>query len=294
MILERLLILTMFSLISTSCVEKHFKEDVTFVGEQKVTADTLNYGRNVYMENCMSCHGDKGDGKGVAHKGLLPPPRDLTLGVYKFGHVISGELPTDKDFYRIIKDGLKGSAMLPWDLTQEQLYAVTQYLKTFAMETWTDKEASIGETVVVLNDPWSNNKAGGIARGKEVYHIEAECQSCHRAYATPQELNTMNQKINREDYDSSDPELYQVKLQGTEYDYNAIPPDFTWHPLRSITNIKELYLRIAAGVGGTTMAAWIEVLEPSDVWAVTHYVNSLIELKETKGRDKLMKKLGTK
>ncbi|MBT6326389.1 MAG: c-type cytochrome [Bdellovibrionales bacterium] len=294
MILERLLILTMFSLISTSCVEEHFKEDVTFVGGQKVTADTLNYGRNVYMENCMACHGDKGDGKGVASKGLLPPPRDLTLGVYKFGHVISGELPTDKDFYRIIKDGLKGTAMLPWDLTQEQLYGVTQYLKTFAMETWTDKESSIGETVVLVNDPWSNNKAEGIARGKEVYHIEAECQSCHRAYATPQELNTMNQKINGEDYDSSDPELYQVKLQGTEYDYMAIPPDFTWHPLRSITNFKDLYLRIASGVGGTTMAAWIEVLEPSDVWAVTHYVNSLIELKETKNRDKLMSKLGTK
>jgi len=285
----------MVFMLFTSCVEKHFNKDVTFVGGKKVTADTLNYGREVYMENCMACHGDKGDGKGVASKGLVPPPRDLSLGVYKFGHVISGELPSDKDFSRIIKEGLNGTAMLPWDLTKEQVYAVTQYLKTFAMDTWTDKEASIGETVVVMKDPWGEDRrAEGIARGKEVYHIEAECQSCHRAYATPAELNIMNHKINGEDYDSSDPELYQVKLQGTEYDYNAIPPDFTWHDLRSVNNIQDLFLRISAGVGGTTMAAWIEVLEPADVWAVTHYVDSLINLKDTKKRSELMTKLETK
>lgn len=293
--LSRLFTLTLLSLVFVSCTEKHFKKDIQFVRGEVIKAETLNYGREVYMENCMACHGDKGDGRGVAAKGLIPPPRDLTLGVYKFANVISGQLPYDEDFFRIIKDGLDGTAMLPWDLTQEQLHAVTQYLKTFALEIWLDKEAEMGDPVVVSKDPYGPSRTEqAIARGKEVYHIEAECQTCHRAYATPQEFNAMNQKINNEDYDSTDPEIYKLKLQDTEYEYMATPPDFTWHNLRSVSNMNELFVRISSGVGGTTMAAWKEALEPKDVWAVTHYVNSLIELKGTKLRDGLMRKLGTK
>ena len=37
-------------------------------------------------------------------------------GIYKFGSVAAGQLPTDDDFVRIIRGGLHGTAMLAWDV----------------------------------------------------------------------------------------------------------------------------------------------------------------------------------
>jgi len=36
--------------------------------------------------------------KAFAAKGLVPPPRDFTKGLFKFGLIASGELPQDEDF----------------------------------------------------------------------------------------------------------------------------------------------------------------------------------------------------
>jgi mono/diheme cytochrome c family protein len=57
--------------------EQGFKEDKNFIGGQKVTADVLSHGKQVYLEYCMACHGLKGDGNGPAAKGSFPPPRNF-------------------------------------------------------------------------------------------------------------------------------------------------------------------------------------------------------------------------
>ena len=38
----------------------------------------------IYAQRCMGCHGANGDGLGPAAERLNPPPRDFTLGLYKF------------------------------------------------------------------------------------------------------------------------------------------------------------------------------------------------------------------
>ena len=58
-------------------------------------------GKSVYAEYCMACHGVDGKGNGVASKGLVPPPRNFTLGLYKFGKVVAGDLPHDEDMTHI-------------------------------------------------------------------------------------------------------------------------------------------------------------------------------------------------
>ena len=127
-------------LLLIGCTGGDFKESKTFAGGKVVSANTLNLGQTTYMEYCVSCHGVKGDGNGVSAKGMYPAPRNFTQGIYKFGNVVSGELPHDEDFYRIIRHGLKGSAMLPWDISDKRLDAVVQYIKTFAPETWEGKD----------------------------------------------------------------------------------------------------------------------------------------------------------
>jgi len=295
--LKNLLIVTLLPLLSMtfiSCEDHTFREGKIFAGGQYVEAKDLNKGKMIYMDYCMACHGVNGDGKGVSAKGMAVPPRDFTQGIYKFGNVLSGELLHDDDIERIIKHGLKGTAMLPWDMSKRQIYMVWNYIKTFSPDTWVGKEKKLGDKILPSKDPFGlAHKSSAIEKGKEVYHIVAQCQTCHRGYATKHELSEMNKKVNGEPLDASefDNEMYQVKLQESEYNVKTLPPDFTWHHVRTGDSVEELYIRISAGVGGTAMPSWKDTISDEEIWAVAHYVNSLISLKDTPARAILMQKL---
>src|SRR5690606_29695646 len=160
--------------------QNEFREDVIMAGGVYVKANTLNLGKRIYTEYCMACHGDKGDGKGVASLGMQTPARNFTLGIMKFGDVVSGELPHDEILKTHIKRGLKGTAMLPWDLSDDQLDAVVQYIKTFAPDTWIGKDKELGAKIEITKDPFGlARKGSAIEQGKLVYHMTANCQSCH-------------------------------------------------------------------------------------------------------------------
>ncbi|HYG68124.1 MAG TPA: cytochrome c, partial [Anaeromyxobacteraceae bacterium] len=121
------------------------------LGGQVVPAQVLTDGARAYTLYCRACHGDKGDGKGPAAAGLRPPPRDFTLGVFKFAAVAGGALPHDEDLIRIVRSGLHGTAMLAWDgVPEDEVRAIVQYLKTFSPR-WKDEEP--GEVVAVTPDP---------------------------------------------------------------------------------------------------------------------------------------------
>ena len=51
------------------------------VNPLRTTKDNLVAGERLYTENCASCHGAKGDGRGEAAQDLKPPPAKLT-GMY--------------------------------------------------------------------------------------------------------------------------------------------------------------------------------------------------------------------
>ncbi len=272
----------------TSCSkENHFREDKVFAGGLYVKADTLNTGRALYAEYCMACHGEDGDGKGVAAKAMKVPPRDFTSGIYKFGEVVSGELVHDSHLMKLLDTGLDGSAMLPWDLTEKQKFALVQYLKTFAPDVWEGKDKKLGEQIVMQKDPYGMaNKQAAIDAGKKIYHGEAACWSCHRAYVPRAELA----EINEMEVADIDDDAYKTKLQETEWGFKNVPPDFTWHRIRSAQTVEELYMRLNAGVGGTTMPSWKGVLEDDQIWAVAHYVKSLMDLRDKPERKEFINK----
>jgi mono/diheme cytochrome c family protein len=292
--LSLFLILALLSF--NGCKEKKFKEGVVVAGGQYVTADTLNTGMAIYKEYCMACHGEKGDGKGVASKGLYPPPRNFTTGLIKFGDVASGELPHDEAIYKFLKHGLNGTAMLPWDLTEGQMNAVWQYIKTFAPNVWLKKETELGARVELTKDPYGlAHKDKAIEIGRDVYHATANCQACHRGYVSLTEYKDIAKRVNDEDVEELDSDFYKLKPQESEHGYMTIPPDFTYHSTRTIynNNIEDIYLRLAAGVGGTTMPAWKGTIEDSEIWAVAYYVQHLMSMKmDPEKRNDLMEKLG--
>src|SRR5262249_1755064 len=63
------------------------------------------------------CPGEKGDGKAPSSYGLRPPPRDFTKAIFKSARLRGGDdLPTDDDLFRVVRGGLHGTPMLPWDI----------------------------------------------------------------------------------------------------------------------------------------------------------------------------------
>jgi len=284
--------LILFVASLTSCNENAFHKDKIFAGGVIATKAQLNSGKQVYMEYCMACHGAKGDGKGVASKGMSNPPRNFTLGIIKFGKVVSGDLVHDDTLISIIKKGLHGSGMLPWDVSEIQALNVVQYIKTFAPDTWEGKDKTLGEKIKITKNPYGiARNSSAITRGREVYHLEAQCWTCHRAYAGKAELDAMSMKVNGEKFEDYDEEMYQLKIQEGDHGYKNMPPDFTWHAVKSASTVEELYVRIAAGVGGTTMASWQDTIEDDDIWAVAHYVKYLMDLKDKQERNELIGKL---
>ena len=56
----------------------------------------------------MTCHGERGDGKGPSARGLNPPPANFTDAGF-----MRGETPYD--FYHVISLGKTHTPVVPWN-----------------------------------------------------------------------------------------------------------------------------------------------------------------------------------
>jgi mono/diheme cytochrome c family protein len=290
-----LVVTTLAALAVVGCSETPFDGPVTLQGAS-VPAATLNLGHDTYQLYCRACHGVNGDGRGPASSGLHPAPRDFRRGVFKFGRVRAGELPTDADLRRTIRGGLAGTAMLPWDLDDEALNAVIQYIKTFS-EVWRDADSPQDEPIVLPEDPWGESqRAKAIAAGQELYHGLAQCNTCHPSYVPYEEIRRARRAATGLEPEDLGPAFYRPRDHADQYvdpRLRVPPPDFTWQPMRAARDLEQLYLTIAAGIGGTAMPTWDDALSARQLWALTHYVQSLIELRGTPGADRLRRELAS-
>jgi len=113
------------------CTEQVFTEPMLLGGEE-IEPEILNEGHDLYMRYCYACHGVAGDGTGPASLGLWPSPRDFRQGIFKFAGMTDEYLPTDDELMRIVKNGITGTAMPPWDFSDDELWLIIQYIKTFS------------------------------------------------------------------------------------------------------------------------------------------------------------------
>lgn len=92
------------------------------------TAEVVKEAPSVYESKCSKCHGDKGDGKGSATKGLDVKPRNYT------NKNVMEKIP-DGQLYWIIANGSDPEAteMGPYKkkLSEEQMWALVHYIRTF-------------------------------------------------------------------------------------------------------------------------------------------------------------------
>ena len=100
-------------------------------------------GGALYAQHCATCHGVRGDGKGVA--AVYPPARHFRFERFKFAHTTNG-IPTDQDLAGIIKNGIPGSAMPGFpQLTPADTQAIIGHVRTL---TWSGAYARFWKKAV--------------------------------------------------------------------------------------------------------------------------------------------------
>jgi mono/diheme cytochrome c family protein len=288
-----------------ACGDAPFAAPLT-LGGRVVPARVLNRGHAVYRHYCQPCHGSDGDGRGYASYGLRPPPRDFTQAQFLFAHVPAPGLPPDEELAAIVRRGLEGSAMRAWDVPDADLDALIQYLKTFSPR-WRKELPT--PPVAVAPDPFgAASAAAAVERGKRIYHVRAQCSSCHSAFITHQELWAMSRELTGSAPSDFSPQMYEAQLRATEIclrwrdgadhecelPYKLLAPDFTRDALRSVHDesaLEDLYRIIAAGISPAGMPSWKGSLPEDDLWALAYYIRSLTQLRGTPGAAALAARL---
>jgi mono/diheme cytochrome c family protein len=281
-----------------ACRAPRFTEPLKLADGKSVSPQLLEDGHDAYMLYCYACHGEKGDGRGPASPGMRPPPRDFTQGMFKFAGVPAGGLPNDDDLAALIKAGLDGTPMLPWDLSDRERLAIVQYLKTFSPR-WKD-EAPGTKVLPDGADPWVGREAEGVDLGKRLYHltgarmdkkgqleqIYAGCSTCHPAYVAQKDLAALArsngvQAVEREDLHR--PVAKETDYVVGEHKLSILPTDFLFQRIKTGASLGSLYRTIASGIGGTAMPVWKPPLADRDLWALAHYIKSLADERGSEG-----------
>ena len=95
----------------------------------KKTPELLTQGKKLYEQNCLPCHGPKGDGKGPAGVLLTPPPRDFNVPLAQWTHS-RGDL---KKVFDVISKGVPNTAMVPWaHLPEQDRWGLVYFVEGFA------------------------------------------------------------------------------------------------------------------------------------------------------------------
>jgi mono/diheme cytochrome c family protein len=207
----------------------------------------------LYRHWCARCHGENGDGKGLAAPALAlngAPPRDFTTGIFKFKSTRSGEAPTDDDVRRVIAEGLPGTSMPYFRdlLSKEEIGRLVAVVRSFARDP-----LPLGSGID-LGPPLADGEDVR-RRGRAAYEA-LQCAACHGERGMGD--------------GASAPALRNH--DGTR----ARPADLTrpW-TFRGGAQPADIVMRMATGIAGTAMPGYLDAATTGDLWALAHYIVSL-------------------
>lgn len=94
-------------------------------GAKKSTPELIAKGKASFTTNCVTCHGEKGDGNGPAGQLMNPKPRSFSTDKFK-----AGDKP--EQVFNTISKGLPGTAMAGYShLPEEERWGLTYYVLSF-------------------------------------------------------------------------------------------------------------------------------------------------------------------
>ncbi len=252
------------------------------VASQAPPAGNARNGKVLYDRHCQWCHGRDGAGDGPAAAYLNPPPRDFTMGTYKWKSTPFDEImPADADYYGAVSgtrgdkgipgwNGLAGTSMPGWGdvLSDADISDVTAYIKSFAMME-APKEPS-----VVFPKGGAPSKEE-MEKGRRLYLDR--CSECHG-----REGRGDARKRLKDDWDA-----------------RTWPRDLTkgW-TFRKGDGPGEVYERITVGIPGTQMPSFADpvstkVMTDAERRDVAYYVAGLDEPEKRPGGERVVRALRT-
>lgn len=256
------------------------KDDADKPVKNLATTDDTSPGRQLYLRNCAACHGEKGDGEGIAAKYVFPKPRDFRAGRFRLIST-SNNVPLREDLHAVLLRGMPGSSMPPWGQLSQQdrdllVDEVLRLRRVGVRESYTarlreqeeltdqdlaadDVQAEIedyvkrfttpGETTSVPEFPPPSEEA--LARGKAVY-TKVGCAQCH----------------GKEGKGDGVQRMFDDKNLPTR------PRDFTVGVFKGGHDPASLYRRIAYGMPGTPMPGSSQ-MTPEQMIDLVDYIRSL-------------------
>lgn len=224
--------------------------DLSKLEKPKTKAQALlARGRNIYLHMCAFCHGEDGNGGGIATDYLYPWPRDFRKGIFKFRSTPTGTLVRDEDIYRTITLGVAGTAMPAWGdaLSPEDTWALVNLIKSFSKRF--RKEAP-GQAIKI--EPVASTPER-IARGKELF-FQNKCNDCHG------------------DSGKGDGRLAESLIDA--WRHAVFVHDIT-NPnhFKAGRQPEAIYRTISTGLDGTPMESYSHLPE-QDRWALVHFIRS--------------------
>ena len=227
--------------------------------EEKTRQSGIQVGREIYRTTCRPCHGLNGDGRGHGAKRLNPRPRDFRSGVYKWRTTPFGELPTDEDLDRTIRQGVSGTEMIPFGqlMSRKNRRAVIQYIKAFS-PAFQDpaRQADRKAILPIPNKRPSPKSTASIAAGRALY-LAKGCVACHGA--------------------EGNGEGPAAGVLRDAWGDPIKPWDFTKGYYKSGRTEFDLYRTIATGLNGTPMPSFIALTTEQERWQLIDYITSLAE-----------------
>lgn len=90
----------------------------------KSDAISIKDGRELYIKNCKSCHGDEGKGDGTKARNLDISCSDFSIAAFK--------KTTDGEVFWKMTEGRKPMPSFSKKLTDAERWAIVNYIRTFA------------------------------------------------------------------------------------------------------------------------------------------------------------------
>jgi mono/diheme cytochrome c family protein len=95
----------------------------------KKTPELLSQGKKLYEQNCTTCHGPKGDGKGQLGGALTPAPTNFALALKQWP-ITKGDM---SKIFDVITKGIPNTSMVKWDqLSEQERWALVYIIAEFA------------------------------------------------------------------------------------------------------------------------------------------------------------------
>lgn len=235
------------------------------------SAQAPQTGAVLYARHCAACHGERGDGQGIAAAFLYPKPRDFRTGRFRLISTTNA-VPTRQDLLGVLQRGMPGSAMLPWNhlppaeleaLVDEVLNFRRQGVRELVLSVAAENEEELSEEEIaeevaaamapgeVLTVPDVPSTPAAVARGAELYRSKG-CASCHGEQG------------------KGDGQQKMVDSEGLP----SRPRDLTRGIYKGLPEFADVFRRLRLGMPGSPMPA-SPLLDDQQLADLVHFVLSL-------------------